>query len=166
MGRAQTITITPSGVSKSGQVSTGAAAAQGGLVQSPPPSVAGDRIGASNGSFGQLNEYSQAHELRGSVASGNLSVTATWGADGTPVTSYLRGMHREGQSQSGWPVSSSRTTTSGSVTGWGSTTDTSWGSSAPSSSNTAGSSNTASSSNTSPSSTPSSSSTTKTKTPT
>jgi hypothetical protein len=112
MGRAQTITITPSGVSKSGQVSTGAAAAQGGLVQSPPPSVAGDRIGASNGSFGQLNEYGQAHELRGSVASGNLSVTATWGSDGTPVTNYLRGMHREGQSQSGWPVSSSQTTTS------------------------------------------------------
>src|SRR5579875_1991768 len=128
MGRAQTITITPSGVSKSGQVSTGAAAAQGGLVQSPPPSVAGDRIAASNGSFGQLNEYSQAHELRGSVASGNLSVTATWGSDGAPVTKYLRGMHREGQNQSGWPVSSSQTTTSGSVTGWGSsTTDTGWG---------------------------------------
>src|ERR1700761_4304421 len=62
MGRAETITITPAGVSKSGPVS-GAAAADGGLVQSPPPSVAGDRIAASNGSWGQLNEYSQAHEL-------------------------------------------------------------------------------------------------------
>jgi hypothetical protein len=56
MGRAETITITPAGVSKSGQVGTGAAAGQGGLVQSPPPSIAGDRIAASNGSFGQLNE--------------------------------------------------------------------------------------------------------------
>jgi hypothetical protein len=111
MGRAQTITITPSGVSKSGQVSTGAAA-DGGLVQSPPPSIAGDRIAASNGSWGQLSEYSQAHELRGSAGSGNLSVIATWGSDGTSVTKYLRGMHREGQTQSGWPVSSSQTTTS------------------------------------------------------
>src|ERR1700760_1162799 len=111
LGRAQTITITPSAVSKSGQVSTGAAA-DGGLVQSPPPSIAGDRIAASNGSWGELSEYSQAHELRGSVGSGNLSVTATWGSDGTSVTRYLRGMHREGQSQSGWPVSSSQTTTS------------------------------------------------------
>jgi hypothetical protein len=111
LGRAQTITITPSGVSKSGQVSTGAAA-DGGLVQSPPPSIAGDRIAASNGSWGELSEYSQAHELRGSVGSSNLSVTATWGSDGTSVTRYLRGMHREGQSQSGWPVSSSQTTTS------------------------------------------------------
>jgi hypothetical protein len=111
-GRAETITITPSGVSKSGQVSTGAAAADGGLVQSPPPSIAGDRIAASNGSWGQLNEYSQAHELRGSMAGGNLSVTATWGPDGAPVTNYLRGIHREGQGQSGWPVSSSETTAS------------------------------------------------------
>ena len=96
MGRAQTITITPAGVSKSGSGGAGtqSAAAQGGLVQSPPPSVAGRRIAARAQAFNQLNQYSQASELRGTVPGANLSVTATYGSDATAVTGYVRNIHR------------------------------------------------------------------------
>ena len=110
MGRAQTITITPAGVSKSGSGSAGpqSAAAQGGLVQSPPPSVAGRRIAARAQALNQLNQYSQASELRGTVPGANLSVTATYGPDASAVTGYVRNIHR---AQSGPWASSSRTTT-------------------------------------------------------
>lgn len=110
MGRAQTITITPAGVSKSGSGSAGtqSAAAQGGLVQSPPPSVAGRRIAARAQALNQLNQYSQASELRGTVPGANLSVTATYGSDASAVTGYVRDIHR---AQSGPWASSSRTTT-------------------------------------------------------
>ena len=110
MGRAQTITITPAGVSKSGSGSAGpqSAAAQGGLVQSPPPSVAGRRIAARAQALNQLNQYSQASELRGTVPGANLSVTATYGSDASAVTGYVRNIHR---AQSGPWASSSRTTT-------------------------------------------------------
>ena len=96
MGRAQTITITPAGVSKSGSGGAGtqSAAAQGGLVQSPPPSVAGRRIDARAQAFNQLDQYSQASELRGTVPGANLSVTATYGSDATAVTGYVRNIHR------------------------------------------------------------------------
>jgi Domain of unknown function (DUF1906) len=109
MGRAQTITITPAGVSKSGSGGAGSqsAAAQGGLVQSPPPSVAGRRIAAQAQAFNQLNQYSQASELRGTVPGANLSVTATYGSDATAVTGYVRNIHR---AQSGPGASSTRTT--------------------------------------------------------
>jgi hypothetical protein len=100
MGRAQTITITPAGVSQS-------AAAQGGLVQSPPPSIAGRRIAASSSPFSQLNEYSQAHELRASVAGTSLSVTATYGADSGPVTDYVRSIHRANPPSTTGPSSTS-----------------------------------------------------------
>ncbi len=127
MGRAQTITITPAGVSKSGSGAAGtqSAAAQGGLVQSPPPSVAGRRIAARAQAFNQLNQYSQASELRGTVPGANLSVTATYGSDATAVTGYVRNLHR---AQSGAPESTAGNTSStnvfnfGGFTGSGSTT--------------------------------------------
>ncbi len=62
------------------------AAAQGGLVQSPPPSEAGRAISAKASSFSRMSEYSQENELRGAVASDDLSVTATYGSDPAPVT--------------------------------------------------------------------------------
>ncbi|MBV9795880.1 MAG: DUF1906 domain-containing protein [Actinobacteria bacterium] len=118
MGRAETITITPVGVSKSGQVSTGGAAAQGGLVQSPPPSIAGRRIAARAQAFNQLSEYGQASELRGSVPGGQLSVTGTYGWDPGAVTSYMQSIHRVTGSQSGWPVSSGRASTISETDSW------------------------------------------------
>jgi Rv2525c-like, glycoside hydrolase-like domain len=119
MGRAQTITITPAGVSKSGQVSAGGAAAQGGLVQSPPPSVAGRRIAAQTGTFSQLNEYGEANELRASVPGGGLSVTGTWGSDSTQVTGYVRSIHRVSRTRPGRPISSGQTSsTSSSTSSW------------------------------------------------
>ena len=110
MGRAQTITITPAGVSKSGSGGAGtqSAAAQGGLVQSPPPSVAGRRIAARAQAFNQLNQYSQASELRGTVPGANLSVTATYGADATAVTGYVRNIHRYRQGTPDSTASSAR----------------------------------------------------------
>jgi hypothetical protein len=119
VGRAQTITITPAGVSKSGQVSTGGAAAQGGLVQSPPPSVAGRRIAAQTGTFSQLNEYGEANELRASVPGGGLSVTGTWGSDSTQVTGYVRSIHRVSRTRSDRPISSGQaSSTSSSTSSW------------------------------------------------
>src|ERR1700759_3122564 len=119
MGRDQTITITPAGVSKSGQVSAGGAAAQGGLVQSPPPSVAGRRIAAQTGTFSQLNEYGEANELRASVPGGGLSVTGTWGSDSTQVTGYVRGIHRVARTRSDRPISSGQTSgTSSGTSSW------------------------------------------------
>ena len=88
MGRAETISITPAGVSgTSSQASRGAssAAAQGGLVQSPPPSESGRAISAKASSFSRMSEYSQENELRGTVAGSNVSVTATYGSDPAPV---------------------------------------------------------------------------------
>jgi Domain of unknown function (DUF1906) len=127
MGRAQTITITPAGVSKSGSGSAGpqSAAAQGGLVQSPPPSVAGRRIAARAQALNQLNQYSQASELRGAVPGANLSVTATYGSDASAVTGYVRNIHR---ARSGAPESTASNTSSandfnfGGSTGSGNTT--------------------------------------------
>jgi hypothetical protein len=97
IGRAETITITRAGVSgSSSQASRGAqsAAAQGGLVQAPPPSETGRAIKAKARSFSHMSEYSQEHELRGSVASSSLSVTATYGSDPAPVTRYLSSLRR------------------------------------------------------------------------
>ena len=97
MGRAETITITPAGLSgASSQASGGnrSAAAQGGLVQSPPPSETGRAISAKASSFSRMSEYSQEHELRGLVAGNGPSVTATYGSDPAPVTRYLRSLHR------------------------------------------------------------------------
>src|SRR6201986_2562946 len=91
MGRAETISITPAGVSgTSSQASRGAssAAAQGGLVQSPPPSESGRAISAKASSLSRMSDYSQENELRASVASSNLSVTATYGTDASAVTRY------------------------------------------------------------------------------
>jgi len=122
MGRAQTITITPAGVSKSGSGSAAeqSAAAQGGLVQSPPPSVAGRRIAARAQALNQLNQYSQASELRGTVPAANLSVTATYGSDATAVTGYVRGIHRAKHgapdSTSDWNSLSQASTTSAGTT--------------------------------------------------
>ncbi len=98
MGRAETITITPAGVSgSSSQASGGAqsAAAQGGLVQAPPPSESGRAISAKASSFSRMSQYSQENELRGSVASSDLSVTATYRSDPAPVTRYLSSLHRD-----------------------------------------------------------------------
>src|SRR6201995_5058275 len=109
MGRAQTITITPAGVSKSGSGGAGtqSAAAQGGLVQSPPPSGAGRRIAAQAQALNQLNQYSQASELRGTVPGAKLSVAATYGPDAAPVTGYVRNIPR---ARSGPWASTTRTT--------------------------------------------------------
>jgi hypothetical protein len=98
IGRAATITITPAGVSgSSSQASRGAssAAAQGGLVQSPPPSESGRAISAKASSFSRMSQFSQENELRGSVTGNNVSVTATYGSDPAPVTRYLRSLHRD-----------------------------------------------------------------------
>jgi Domain of unknown function (DUF1906) len=162
MGRAQTITITPAGVSKSGSGGAGtqSAAAQGGLVQSPPPSVTGRRIAARAQAFNQLNQYSQASELRGTVPGVNLSVTATYGSDATAVTGYVRNIHR---ARSGAPESTASTTSttssgnpfnfggspgSGSTSGSGSSTSPGNATSPPSTTNPASSSSVSSSTKT------------------
>jgi hypothetical protein len=106
MGRAETISITPAGVSgSSSQASGGAqsAAGQGGLVQSPPPSEAGRAISAKASSFSRMSEYSQENELRGSVAGSGLSVTATYGSDPAPVTRYLSSLRRDQPLRAGSP---------------------------------------------------------------
>jgi hypothetical protein len=98
MGRAETITITPAGVSGSSSQARGgeqSAAAQGGLAQSPPPSEAGRAISARASSFSRMSEFSQESELRGTVTGNNLSVTATYGSDPAPVTRYLSSLHRD-----------------------------------------------------------------------
>jgi hypothetical protein len=153
MGRAQTITITPAGVSKSGSGGAGpqSAAAQGGLVQSPPPSVAGRRIAARAQAFNQLNQYSQASELRGTVPGANLSVTATYGSDATAVTGYVRNIH---QARSGAPESTASNTSSGNPfnfggsAGSGTTTSSGATTSPPSTTNPASSSSVSSSTKT------------------
>jgi hypothetical protein len=106
MGRAETITITPAGLSGSSSQASGgerSAAAQGGLVQSPPPSETGRAISARAGSFSRMSEYSQEHELRGSVAGRGPSVTATYGSDPAPVTRYLSSLHRARPLRAGAP---------------------------------------------------------------
>jgi hypothetical protein len=106
MGRAETITITPAGLSGSSSQARGgeqSAAAQGGLVQSPPPSEAGRAISAKASSFSRMSEYSQENELRGTVAGDNLSVTATYGSDPAPVTRYLSSLHRDQPLRAGSP---------------------------------------------------------------
>jgi hypothetical protein len=97
MGRAETISITPAGVSGSSSQASGgeSAAAQGGLVQSPPPSEAGRAVSAKARSFSRMSQYSQESELRGSVTGNDLSVTATYGSDPAPVTRYLSSLHRD-----------------------------------------------------------------------
>jgi hypothetical protein len=97
MGRAETITITPAGVSgSSSQASRGgpSAAAQGGLVQSPPPSDTGRAVSAKSSSLSRMRAYSQENELRASVAGSNLSVTATYGTDSSAVTRYVSSLRR------------------------------------------------------------------------
>jgi hypothetical protein len=97
MGRAETITITPAGVSGSSSQARGgrqSAAAQGGLVQSPPPSDTGRAISAKASSLSRMSAYSQENELRASVAGSNLSVTATYGTDASAVTRYVSSLRR------------------------------------------------------------------------
>lgn len=117
IGRAQTITITPAGVSRSGnQPSSGqhgsnepssneqSAAAQGGLAQSPPLGTTGRRIAAPAGPLAAMSDFTEAHELRATVAGTNLSVTATYGASSAPVAGYLRSIHRMGAIRAGQPA--------------------------------------------------------------
>jgi hypothetical protein len=97
IGRAQTIAITPAAVpGPSGQASVDqqSAAAQGGLVQSPPPSNTGRRIAATASPLSRMSDYTEAHEMRASVAGASLAVTATYGANSAAVTGYLRSLHR------------------------------------------------------------------------
>ena len=97
MGRAETITITPAGVSGSSSQASGgetSAAAQGGMVQSPPLSDTGRAIAAKAGSLSRMSAYSQENELRASVAGSNLSVTATYGTDSSAVTRYVSSLRR------------------------------------------------------------------------
>ena len=102
IGRAETISITPAGLSRASSQASGgepsggerSAAAQGGLVQSPPPSQTGRAISARASSFSRMSRYGEEHELRGSVTGGGLAVTATYGADPAPVTRYLGSLHR------------------------------------------------------------------------
>jgi hypothetical protein len=107
------------------------AAAQGGLVQSPPPSIAGRRIAASSSPFSQLNDYSQAHELRASVAGTSLSVTATYGADSGPVTDYLRSIHRAGTTSPEGTTSPKNSTSPPSTSGASSSTNSTEAAAAP-----------------------------------
>src|SRR6201996_5921894 len=97
MGRAETITITPAGVSGSSSQASGggqSAAAQGGMVQSPPPSDTGRAISAKASSLSRMSAYSQESELRASVAGSKLSVTATYGTDSSAVTRYVSSLRR------------------------------------------------------------------------
>src|ERR1700761_384573 len=97
MGRAETISITPAGVSGSSSQASGgvsSAAAEGGLVQSPPPSETGRAISAKASSLSRMSAYSQENELRASVAGSKLSVTATYGTDSSAVTRYVSSLRR------------------------------------------------------------------------
>jgi hypothetical protein len=114
IGRGQTITITPVGVA--GESSQVSAAGQGGLVQSPPASNTGRSISARTSWLSRMSDYAQDHELRGSVAAANLSVTGTYGSDPAPVAQYLSTLHRAQPIKAGSPNGEPAPTTSPAAT--------------------------------------------------